>query len=75
MKYWKRVDDDGKTIAVESYSHDLDVVGAIEIMEAEFNNFLDSLASVPQPPLRNVFEELEELKVRVVKLESTALTR
>ncbi|MDP3061719.1 MAG: hypothetical protein Q8O40_00700 [Chloroflexota bacterium] len=48
MRYWKRVDGEGKTTTVESYSHDLDVQGAIEINEAEYDAFVALLSSSPQ---------------------------
>lgn len=44
MKYWKRVDADGKTTTVESYSHALQVDGAVEIDKAEFNAYIAALA-------------------------------
>jgi hypothetical protein len=47
MRYWKRTNPDGTIRTVESYSHDLDIEGAIEIDEAEFKAFL---ASLPPPP-------------------------
>lgn len=43
MRYWKRVDSQGKTTTVESYSHNIPIEGAIEISEAEFNLFIASL--------------------------------
>lgn len=48
MRYWKRVDQSGNTTTVESYSHDQDVDGAIEIDRAEFDTYI---ASLPPPPL------------------------
>ena len=51
MRFWKRVDINNKTTTVESYSHNLDVEGAVEITEAEFNGFIASLPVViPEPP-------------------------
>lgn len=49
MRYWKRINPDGSTKTVESYSSDAPIEGAIEITEAEFNAFLASL--VPPPPI------------------------
>lgn len=50
MRYWKRVQG-GITTAVESYSHDLDVEGAIEIDKAEFDAYIASLPPVAiEPP-------------------------
>ena len=51
MKYWKRIDSEGGTATVESYSHDLNIDGAIEITEQEYNDYLVSLPPPsPQPP-------------------------
>lgn len=46
MRYWKRLDLGGNTTTVESYSHNADILGAIEISDIEFNAFL---ASLPPP--------------------------
>ncbi len=43
MRHWERIDNAGKTTTVESYSHDLDIEGAIEIDEVEFNAYIASL--------------------------------
>ncbi len=50
MRYWKRVDNDGKTTTVESYSHDLDIKGAIEIDSTEVNAYMALLPKPPPPP-------------------------
>jgi len=51
MRYWKRVNEQGKTTTVESYSHSLDIEGATEIAEIEFRQYMDSLPKpVPNPP-------------------------
>lgn len=47
MRYWKRVDTDGNITTVESYSHDLDVDGAIEITKEEFDECIASLPVTP----------------------------
>lgn len=49
MRYWKRVNADGSTRTIENYSHDLNIVNAVEIDEAEFKAYLASLP--PPPPL------------------------
>jgi hypothetical protein len=46
MRYFKRIDANGKTTAVESYSHTLPVAGAVEIDKAEYNNFI---IAMPEP--------------------------
>jgi len=47
MRYWKRLNPDGSINTVESYSHNLDVGGAIEITEQEFNSYMASLPVIP----------------------------
>ena len=49
MRFWKRIDNQGKTITVESYSHDLDIEGAIEITQVEVNAFIASLPPLSPP--------------------------
>lgn len=48
MRYWKRLNPDGSTRTVESYSHEQQIEGEIEITGAEFKAFLNSLT--PPPP-------------------------
>lgn len=68
MRYWKRIDAQGNTTTVESYSHDLDVEGAIEITEQEFNDYIASLP-IPEPePVRDLAAEIEELKAEIKAL-------
>ena len=63
MRYYKRVDGDGNTITVESYSHDKEVEGAIEIPELEYSNYIEALPPpLPQPPERDLAAEIDELK-------------
>jgi len=70
MKYIKRIDYSGKTLTVESYSHDLPVSGGIVIEKAEFDAFISNLPTTKPPPIRNVFKELDDLKIRIEKLEN-----
>ena len=69
MRYWKRVDKNGKTILVENYSHDLDIEGAIEIDKAECNAFIASLPAPIPVPVRDLGAEIDELRAKVEKLE------
>lgn len=69
MRYWKRIDSEGNTTTVESYSHNLDVEGAIEISKQEFDNYLASLPVIEPEPKRDLTTEIDNLKVRVEKLE------
>ena len=69
MRYWKRIDKDGKTTTVESYSHSLKIDGAIGIDEDEFNAYLSSLP-VPKPVIvRDLVAEIDSLESRIEKLE------
>ncbi len=74
MRYWKRIDSDGKTTTVEQYSHDIDVEGAIEITKQEFNARMDSLPPVTES-VRDLSDELradvEGLKLRIKVLEDS----
>lgn len=62
MRYWKRVDTDGNITTVESYSHDLDVEGAIEITKEEYDEFIASLPIVKPEPVRDLPAEIDNLK-------------
>jgi len=75
MRYWKRVDSKGETTAVESYSHDLDIDGAIEINEKEFNAFIASLPEVEPPRpgpdrLAKMEKRIDDLEGRIDDLET-----
>ena len=69
MRYYKRIDQNGKTTAVESYSHNLDVAGAIEINQAEYDAYLSSLPIPISTPSRDFLKEIDELRIRIEKLE------
>ena len=69
MRYWKRVNTEGKITAVESYSHDFDVDDAIEIDKAEFDAFITSLPVIKPEPTRDLIAEIDALKARMEKLE------
>jgi len=68
MRYWKRVDAQGKTKTVESYTHNLVIKGAIEIDKNEFDTYIASLP--PSLPARNLESEFDQLKQKVQNLES-----
>lgn len=72
MRYWKRVDVSGKTTTVESYSHDLDVEGALEITEPEFDEFIASLPiPEPEPPCSthiSTIDAIDPIKARPVRV-------
>ena len=48
MRYWKRVNAQGEITTVESYSHNLNIPGAVEIAQDEFDAFI---ATLPKPVL------------------------
>jgi len=69
MRYWKRINLDGTIRTVESYSHNLDIEGAIEITKDEFDAYIaPKLIQVPKPN-RDIATEIDNLKARIEKLE------
>jgi hypothetical protein len=75
MRYWKRVDAQGKTTTVESYSHDLDVDGAVEISEKEFNDYIASLPTPVLPPVRDLAAEIDQIKTDIQALKTKIGTK
>ena len=70
MKYYKRTDKNGRTTAVESYSHDIPVAAATEITRQEFDNFVSALPEPEPSPMEPAIEaEFQGLKERVETLE------
>ncbi len=65
MRYWKRVDNNGKTITVESYSHNSEIEGAIEITKIEFDAFIASLPMSEPIPTRDLAAEIDALKAKL----------
>ena len=65
MRYWKRIDTEGNTTTVESYSHALDIDGAIEITKEEFDEYIASLPIARPEPIRDPLVEIDELKIRM----------
>ena len=65
MRYWKRVDGTGKTTTVESYSHELEVEGAIEIDKAEHDEYTASVPKTIPEPVRDLATEIDELKAEI----------
>ena len=62
MRYWARISGEIIT-AVESYSHSLDVEGAVEISKEEYDEFIASLPEPESPePVRDPLAEIDELK-------------
>jgi len=70
MRYWKRVDKQGETTTVESYSHNLDIEGAVEIEGDEFNNYITSLPKPIKPVMRDLAKEIDLLQVKIASLEA-----
>lgn len=69
MEYWKKVDQDGNTITVESHSYPHKVPDAIQITKEEFDTYIASLPVVEPEPTRDPLAEIDELKARLSKLE------
>ena len=69
MRYWKRLNTDKNINTVESYSHDIDVKGAVEINKEEFDKYIASLPKVEPEAVRNLVAEVDNLKARIEKLE------
>ena len=65
MRYWKRLNPDETIRTVESYSHDFDVDGAIEITEDEFNDFIAGLPAPIYKPPRDIIKEFDTLKAEL----------
>ncbi|MBA7536702.1 hypothetical protein ES705_28966 [subsurface metagenome] len=70
IKYWKRIDSEGNTTTVESYSHNLAVEGAVEIDKKEFDAFISSLPE-PEPPepVRDYGKEIDAMNERLKVVE------
>ena len=69
MRYWARKDEAGNTTTVESYSHNFDVKGAVEITQREYDEFIAFLPKLEPKPVRNLAKEIDDLKARIEKLE------
>ena len=68
MRYYKRVNTEGETTTVESYSHNLKVKGAVEITKAEYDAFIASLPVVEPEPVMDYKAEILKLQDEVKKL-------
>ena len=68
MRYWKRINAKGKITAVESYSHDLDVEGVVEITKKQYNEFIASLPVIEPELERDDSAEIDKLWEEVRKL-------
>jgi hypothetical protein len=67
MRYWKR-ETNGLTATVESYSHDADVAGAVEITKEEFDGFIAAIPAVAPVQSRDLAKEVDGLKTDVANL-------
>ena len=65
MRYWKRINAQGETTTVESYSHNLKIKDAIEIDGKEFTIFVTSLPVVKPVPIRDLAAEIDALKAEI----------
>jgi len=61
MRYWKRTDTIGNTTTVESYSHDMEIEGAIEINRIEYEDFIMSLPVIKPEPVRDLAKEIDSI--------------
>lgn len=62
MRYFKRIDSNGKTTTVESYSHDKPIPDAVEIEKAEHDSFIAALPAPVIIPPRDLIKEFDNLK-------------
>lgn len=72
MEYWKIVDKNGNSTAVEGHSFSHKVPDGVKITKEEFDAYIASLPVVPPLPIRGLataLAEIDELKVKVEKLE------
>ena len=69
MRYWAREDEVGNTTTVESYSHDFDVKGAVEITQREYDEFIASLPKLEPELVRDLAKEIDDLEARIEELE------
>ena len=70
MRYWKFINPDGSTNSVQSLSNDAhEVPNAVEIDQAEFDEYLASLPKPIAEKPRDLAAEVDDLKTRVSKLE------
>ncbi len=65
MKYYKRIDTNGNTTTVESYSHSLKIKGAVGITKEEFDEFITSLPVVEPEQPRDLETEIDEIKTKI----------
>lgn len=72
MRYWKRIDTHGNITTVESYSHNLEVKGAIEVTKRQYNEYIASLPIIePEPPHSthiSVIDAIDATKPRPVRV-------
>jgi len=69
MRFYKRIDNNGDTTTVEAYSHNAKVKGAVEITEAEFDDFKASLPVTEPEPTRDLAAEIDKIKERLNTIE------
>ena len=65
MRYWKRLNPDNSINTVEGYSHDLDIPGAKEISQADFDTFIRNLPPVVTPSMRDALAEVDSLRAQL----------
>ncbi len=65
MRYWKRIESAGTITTVESYSHNAEILGAVEIKKSEFDAYISSLPVKPPVIVRDYGKELDELTAKL----------
>lgn len=71
MRYWKRLNQDGTANTVESYSHDREIAGAVEISQDEFNDILVDYARITasvQPDWAKEWQSASGLEAKLAAL-------
>ena len=75
MQYWKKIDKDGNTATVESHSYIHLVPGAFLITKEEYDAFIASLPIIEPKPTRDPLAEIDELKARIIELETSSIIK
>ena len=68
MYYFKQVKD-GKMLSVEAKSGDVVSKNFVKATKDEYDNYIAQLPSLPSEPPRDLEAEIDEMKVRLEKLE------
>jgi len=73
MRYWAKLNERGNIVAVECYSHDLDLSDRlVEISEREFNDFISAIR-IPAPKHINYRKLVDVLVAKGIITEEEVL--